>query len=109
MTLESGKLTDRITIQSKTSAQDAFGQEIHTWSDMVSVWAWVKFTNGAEFIDGGAEHAETQASIRIRWRTDLNTSMRIIFRAKTYNIKAVLPSAGREYVDLAVSEGLNDG
>lgn len=109
MTLEAGKLTDRITIQHKTSVQDSFGQPIYTWTDLASVWAWVKFTNGLEYNSGGGEQAETNASMRIRWRTDLNTSMRVLFKTKTYNIKAVLPSSDRDYIDLAVNEGLNDG
>lgn len=109
MTLEAGKLKDRITIQHKVSARDGIGQPIYTWTDLASVWAWVKFINGAEYNRADAEQAETTASIRIRWRTDLDTSMRVIFRAKHYNIKAILPSADLDYIDLAVSEGLNDG
>jgi SPP1 family predicted phage head-tail adaptor len=108
MTLESGKLTDRITIQSFSSTRDSFGQPVETWADLVSLWAWVKYTNGQEFISAG-QQAETQASMRIRYRTDLTTSMRVSFNSKLFNIKAVLPSSERDYVDLVVSEGLNNG
>lgn len=108
MTLETGKLTDRITVQSFTQSRDSFGQPIETWYDLVSLWAWVKYTSGKEFMSAG-QQAETQASMRIRYRTDIDTSMRVSFNAKLFNIKAVLPSAERDYVDLVVSEGLNNG
>lgn len=109
MTLETGKLKDRVTIQSKIETRDDYGQPIKTWVDVAGVWAWVKFNNGTEYNTGGAQQAETSASIRIRWREDLDTSMRVLFKTKIYNIKAVLPSSDKDYVDLAVNEGLNDG
>ena len=109
-------LNDRIVIQSKTSSADSFGQPIYTWSDFAKVSANVLFTTGKRFNEisqemvlSNKEMAESVASIRIRYRLDITTQMRVVFRGNNYNIRAILPDSNREYVDLAVSTGLNNG
>lgn len=104
-----GKLRDRITIQSKIDTRDDFGQPISTWSDLATVWAHVLFINGKEAISTNVDTASKSASMRIRYRTDIDTSMRIMFNGATYNIKAVLPAHGRDFIDLATDTGLNNG
>lgn len=109
MSLSAGKLKDRIVIQNKTSVRDSFGQPIDTWADFATLWAWLKFKNGSEFIAAGSEHAQTDASIRIRYRADISPAMRIVFGGDIYNIKAVLPSSDKDYIDLVAVKGLNNG
>lgn len=104
-----GSLRDRITIQSKTDTFDAFGQPISAWSEYAVVWANVLFGNGKEAISSQQEIASKQASMRIRWRTDIDTTMRVLFNGATYNIKAVLPAQNREHIDLVTDTGLNNG
>ena len=41
------------------------------------------------------------ASIRIRWRTGIDASMRLLADGRVYAIKAVMPDMrGRQYVDI---------
>lgn len=107
--MRAGKLRDSITIQHKIDTPDAFGQPVSAWSDLATVWANVLFNNGKEAISSQSEVAMKAASMRIRWRTDIITGMRVIFNGETYNIKAVLPAQNREYLDLVADTGLNNG
>lgn len=104
-----GSLRDRITIQSKADTFDAFGQPISAWSEYAVVWANVLFINGKEAISSQIDTASKSVSMRIRWRTDINTGMRVIFNGETYNIKAVLPDHNRVFIDLVTDTGLNNG
>jgi SPP1 family predicted phage head-tail adaptor len=47
--------------------------------------------------------------MRILWRLDITTAMRVKFRGDIYDIKAILPSSDHDYVDLAVVTGVNNG
>ena len=96
-----GNLRDRITIQRKTGGKDAWGTPLpEAWVDFHSLWASVRHQSGAESIRSGADTSVVKASIRVRWRADLDASMRVLHLGMTYDIEAVLPGAKREYVDL---------
>ena len=46
----------------------------------------------------------------MRYRTDLNAGMRIVYNGTIFNVLAVLPDGeDRDRVDLACSTGINEG
>ena len=97
-----GSLNRQVTIQSPPTAEDALGQPTGSWTTVATVWANVRLLNGLETIKGGAEASVAKASIRIRYRTDVTSAMRVVHGSTTYEIKAVLPDvAGKQYLDLA--------
>lgn len=94
-------LNHRVTIERPSSAKDAIGQPIEGWELVGDVWANVRYLNGVETIKAGAEMSIAKASIRVRYRTDLDASMRVRFGSTTFKVNAVLPDeAGRWHVDL---------
>lgn len=100
--MKAGKLTELVTIQARTAGTDALGQPNTTWTTFASVWAQLKAAKGIEVIKGSGEVSSYQVSVRIRWRTDILPTMRVVHDGAVYNINAVLPdvSGGRDYVDL---------
>jgi len=97
-----GSLNRRVTIQQPSASQDSVGQPENTWSTLATVWANVRMLNGTETIKADAQVSQAKASIRIRWRTDVTSAMRVVLGSTTYEIKAVLPDeAGKRHVDLA--------
>ena len=99
--MQAGSLRTRITIERRDTGTDSWGQPVNTWATHAAVWANVRHLSGKEAITGDAPVSTVQASIRIRWRTDLDAGMRCVMAGKRYNIKAVLPDLGsREHVDL---------
>lgn len=108
--MQAGKLNRRVTIQQRTAGQDALGQSNGAWSDLATLWASVLHLSGLQAIKANAEVSEVQASIRLRYRTDITAGMRAVLGTTIYDIKAVLPDqARREFVDLTCTTGANQG
>ena len=102
MSIAAGRLTTPIVIQQQTTTTDAIGQPLLTWTDFALVWANVKHLSGSEAIKAGASVSTVQASMRVRWLAGIDAGMRVLSDGQTYQIKAVLPDARREYTDLVV-------
>jgi SPP1 family predicted phage head-tail adaptor len=97
-----GLLNSRVVVQQQSTTQDALGQPVLSWSTFATVWADVRHTSGIEAVKDSAIASVVRASIRVRYRGDLTTAMRVVHGSTTYNIVAVLPDVGgKEYVDLA--------
>lgn len=107
-----GKLRHRVTLQKVARVRDmATGGWRDAWVDHDKVWAGVEPLSAREFIAAQASQSEVTARIQIRYRSDVDATMRILYRGKVYNIHGVLadPTSGLEYLTLPVSEGVNDG
>lgn len=99
--MRAGALNNLLTIQQNGTSVDELGQPIEGWTDVAQVWGNVRHLRGVEAIKAGAVTSTVSASIRIRYRPDLNAGMRVLADGRTYEIKAVLPDMQRrEYVDL---------
>jgi SPP1 family predicted phage head-tail adaptor len=100
--MRAGSLNSPITIQQLAAGQDEIGQPVQTWTDFAAEWANIRHQSGLEAVKGDAVASLVKASIRIRYRSDLNSGMRVLHDSTAYNILAVLPDLARkEYVDLA--------
>ena len=105
--MDSRRLNRQVLIQRQSSSQDAAGQPVLTWTNLIAtgdgkVWANIKMLSGVETIKAGAETSAVKASIRIRFRTDVTAAMRVTHGSTVYEIKAVMPDeAGRKFTDLA--------
>lgn len=99
--MRAGALNNLLTIQQNGTSVDELGQPVEGWTDVAQVWGNVRHLRGVEAIKAGAVTSTVRASIRIRYRPDLNAGMRVLADGRTYEIKAVLPDMQRrEYVDL---------
>lgn len=95
------RLNKLCTLQSPTPGQADDGGPLLTWDDVASVWADIRHLSGIESIKGGAVTATAKASIRIRYRTGINSGWRILHNSTAYNITSALPDmTGKRYVDL---------
>lgn len=99
--MQAGTLRHRVQLQRRAPGRDAAGQPTTTWESVATVWADVRHQGGLETIKAGAATSVVQASIRIRHRAGVDSGMRALHGARTYNILAVLPDARRESIDLA--------
>lgn len=110
--MRTGKLRHRITLQRPGLSQDPVsGEMLPGWQDVAPVWASIEPLSAREFIAAQAGQSEVSARIVIRHRTDVDATMRALYRGKVYNIHGVLadPKSGLEYLTLPVSEGVDNG
>lgn len=103
--MRSGQLRQRITLQSKTAIQNTFGEEVITWVDFAEVWAAVEPNTGREFLEGRQVTAEVTTMIRIRYRSGVIPTMRVVYGSITYDVLAVLqPKENRRELNLICQE-----
>lgn len=95
-------LRHRVSLMTRASGQDAAGQPSTSWTQAAEVWADVRVLNGLEMVRAGEMSSVVKSSIRIRWREDVTTGMRVHHGSTVYEIRAVLPDyVRRDRVDLA--------
>lgn len=97
-----GRLNRRVSIMVPSIATDAIGQPLGTWTELRKAWADIRHPRGLEAIAADKVASEVQASIRLRYCTDVDAGMRLVHGGTTYHVDAVLPDeTGRQWVDLA--------
>jgi SPP1 family predicted phage head-tail adaptor len=89
MQVEIGDLRHRITFQKHTTTINENGFKVETWEDYKTVWAAVSNLHGREYYAAAAVQAENTVKFTIRYLTGLDTTMRISFRGKIYDIAAI--------------------
>ena len=89
MQVEIGDLRHRITFQKHTTTINENGFEVETWEDYRTVWAVASNLHGREYYAAAAVQAENTVKFTIRYLTGLDTTMRIVFQGKQYNITAI--------------------
>jgi SPP1 family predicted phage head-tail adaptor len=85
-----GNLNQRIQLQQPSTAQDATGEPLTTWSDVAAVWAHVQDISGRQYVAAGGVQNAVQTQITIRYRTGLAPAMRVLHNGSTYRIEAIL-------------------
>lgn len=110
-----GTLNRQVELQRLVRAQDQETESlVDTWVQVAKVWANVRYLNGVETVKAAAPVSTAKASIRIRFREDIEDSWRVVYTSNGnttfFNITAILADLqGREFVDLAVESGANNG
>ncbi|WP_042833204.1 phage head closure protein [Thermoanaerobacter sp. YS13] len=105
-----GDMRHRIILQKKVDITDADGFTTQQWQDVATVWAAVENLSGREYWQAAAVQAENTVKFTIRYRQDLDTSMRIKFRDKYYNIIAIDNIKYRnEYIEIKTQEVVQSG
>ncbi len=95
--LSAGKLTQRVTVQYVASQEVAeeTGQRTDVFSDLCTVWAEVLGKGGSETRKGEQQVAQYTHKVTIRYRTDIDSSMRIIWGSRTLEIDNADDEDGR--------------
>lgn len=89
MQVEIGDLRHRITFQKHTTTINENGFGVEAWEGFKTIWAAVSNLHGREYFAAAAVQAENTVKFTVRYLPDLDTTMRICFRGKTYNITAI--------------------
>lgn len=108
--LSPGELNRRITLQTRTSTQDTYGQAQDTWTDWATCWAKIESMSGNEMVAAQAINAELTHKVTIRYRPGVLASMRLLYGDRIFNIGSVVePEAAHVSLELTCGEGLNRG
>lgn len=90
--MQAGEMDRRITFQRYTEAQNAMGEPIETWANLVSiptVWAKVEPVRGDESYTADKTEAEYDTRFTVRYRSDLTVKDRIVYGGQDYDIHSI--------------------
>ena len=93
---QAGQLDRRIITQGFSESTDGFGQEVKTYSTLDTVWANVKEKVGSEGEDGDMIASTKKVEFIIRYRTDVNEQMRILYNSNIYKIQTIQTADARK-------------
>ena len=106
--MDIGRLNCRISIQARSSTQDAAGQEVETWTTFVTVWASRRDVRGRERFTGEQRYAARSGVYQIRFMAGVHEEMRIVDNGITYRIIGIADNARQGWLELTV-ESVNPG
>ena len=110
MTLSAGELCHRIRIEKETSPRDDDGNILDpVWTTHATLWAKVTWLSVKDTLVAQANNSEIVARCKIRKRSDIDKTMRVVYDGKIYSITGEpLPDAenGKIYCTLMLSHGV---
>jgi len=96
MIKQSGQLDRRVIFQSQASSTDAFGQNVGSWSDTLTLWAKVVERSGSESEQSNQIVAVRKVDFIIRYNSQINELFRVSYRSKIYEIEAIIQDEARD-------------
>lgn len=90
-----GRFNRRIELQADSSGQDAYGEDVESYSTFATVWAEMMSQRAAEKFTGGQRVGTQSISWRIRYRDDVDNLSRVVYDGKVYMVEGVTEGEGR--------------
>lgn len=108
--MQAGQLKYQLFIQAPPTGKDDNGDPKTDWSPVCSPFAKKEDLSGRELFAAQSAHSEVTTRFRIRYRTGLSPTMRLVCDGVIYKIVAVLDRDGRKReLQLMCSTGLSNG
>ena len=103
---------DRIVeLQSLRETRDRFGGVVESWREIEKVWASVRQTGTSENFQNDADRAIAlrNATMRIRWREDVQETGRVVYDGLPWDIKGIAEVGFRRELDLICQTDVDRG
>lgn len=90
MGIKAGELRHKVIIQRYTvGAKDEDGFELPSqWVEHAAIWSKITPLSSNDLISAQAEQSEVTARMKIRYRTDIDTTMRVIWKGRVFAINS---------------------
>ncbi len=111
-----GRAAHRIKLQAKSVARNAIGEEIVTWTDVVTetadhcLWAEAWPLKGREFFAAAETQYAADVRFRLRYRSGVVREQRILWDGDPYDITQVVDvGAGHHTLEILATNGVRNG
>lgn len=109
--ISAGELCHRVVIQRNLNEdRDEYGHEQPAnWQVFLTLWAKVSPLSAKDLIAAQAAQSQVIARLKIRYRTDIDSDMRVVFRGETYAIDSPAlndDETGNIYSTFLLSKGV---
>ena len=99
--MQSGKLDQRITLQTATVTKDAVGGPVETWATLATLWANVRDLSGKAINEAQQVGSAVTRRVTIRWRAGITAALRVQFAdARVAKVAFVREVGRREFLEL---------
>ncbi|MCQ8205589.1 phage head closure protein, partial [Vibrio parahaemolyticus] len=82
------------------------GARENQWVDIVTTRAEVKPISGRELIASGAEMSEITVRVWMRFRSDINSTCRMVFNGLNDDIHSAIPDVKNTRLELLCTQGV---
>lgn len=83
-------LRAKIQIQKKVDSEGPF-LPLDEYEDYIKIWAEPRFLKGRNFYAARASNIKTDVEFIIRYREDIDETMRVVYKGKNYEIEGITP------------------
>lgn len=98
-------LDKRIELQATTKVSDGMGGFTNTFITLATIWAAIWPTSANEITAANATVMVVSHRIRIRYRSVLKASWRIVYAGRNFNIVSIIdPNMSHEWLDIMCKE-----
>ena len=86
-----GQLDRRITLQTRSTSVNSYGESVETFTDLATVWAKVEYplTGSMESQEQKIHLVESRVEFTIRERADILYTSRIVYNGKTFDVERI--------------------
>lgn len=85
-----GKLNKRVFFQKPITEPDGYGGEKVNYQDVCEVWAYIEPLKDSERYIHSQLKSEATHRIVIRYRNEIDKTMRIVFRGRIFEIESII-------------------
>ncbi len=104
--MQAGRLRHIVTFQRSDLVKLPSGASESQWVDIVTTRAEVKDISGRELLASGAEMSEITVRVWMRFRSDINSTCRMVFNGLNYDIQSAIPDVKRTRLELLCKQGV---
>jgi len=94
--MRAGDLRHRLIIESPQRLSDGAGGATVTWAQVASVWANIKPVSARELRSAEQRAEKVTHTITLRYRSDIDATMRLVGEGRIFNIDAIINEAERD-------------
>ena len=99
-----GLLDRRVTVQRRTLTRNEYGEQVETWTEYATVYAsrndFLVASTGKESFSALQTSAQETTRFRMRYRSDLLTTDRLVSDGRTYDIKQISEMGRRDGLEI---------
>lgn len=100
-------LNQRIRIERRDKSTNSRGEVTYDWAEVITVWASANPLRGRDYFAAAQTQSEVTTRFRIRYRTGIDATMRVVWKGGYYDIKGepIEVDGAREWIDLMCKAG----
>ncbi|WP_159728379.1 phage head closure protein [Methylosinus sp. Ce-a6] len=100
-----GAMRERVAIYAQTQAVDDVGDITTTWTQVATCWARMRPLSARQVELAGRDDAIRRYEMKIRYRTDITTNSRIVWRGRRFDVEGVTDETEqRQFLTVFLSE-----